>query len=69
MSTRTQFYISMGITAALMVATMMAPEMADAWWKPRKPPSAPEIDPGTISNAIALAMGGLAVLGDKLRRR
>lgn len=71
MSTRTQFYISMGITAALMVATMMAPEMADAsWWKkPRNPPSAPEIDPGTISNAIALAMGGLAVLGDKLRRR
>lgn len=70
MSTRTQFYLSIGITTAFMVATMMAPEMAEAWWKkPRNPPSAPEIDPGTISNAIALAMGGLAVLGDKLRRR
>ncbi len=70
MSTRTQFHLSIGITAAFMVATMVMPEMADAsWWRTRRVPQAPEIDPGTISNAIALAMGGLAVLSDKLRRR
>jgi hypothetical protein len=71
MSTRTQFYLSIGITAAWMVATMVMPETADAfwWWKPRNPPTAPEIDPGTVSSAIALAMGGLAVLSDKFRRR
>ena len=67
MSTRTQFYLSIGITAAWMVATMVMPEVADAFW--RNPPTAPEIDPGTVSSAIALAMGGLAVLSDKIRRR
>lgn len=69
MSNRSQFMFSIGITAAFVAATLMMPEMAEAWWRPRQPPSAPEIDPGTVSNAIALAMGGLAVLSDKLRRR
>jgi hypothetical protein len=71
MSNRSQFMFSIGITAAFMAATLMMPETAEAWWwkKPRQPPTAPEIDPGTVSNAIALAMGGLAVLSDKLRRR
>lgn len=67
MSNRIQFYLSIGITAAFMVTTMVMPELAEAGFK--KPPKAPEIDPGTISSAIALAMGGWAVLGDKLRRR
>lgn len=69
MSTRTQFYLTLTMTAAFMLATVTMPEMADAsWWK-KKPRDVPEIDPSTISNAIALAMGGLAVFSDKLRRR
>lgn len=69
MSTRTQFYLSIAITAAFMLATVVMPETADAWWWKKPAKEVPEIDPSTISSAIALAMGGLAVLGDKLRRR
>jgi hypothetical protein len=72
MSTRTQMFVTLGVTAAFMAATVLMPEAADAgwWWKPKyKPPTAPEIDPSTVSSAIALAMGGLAVLKDKIRRR
>lgn len=29
----------------------------------------PEIDPGTLASAIALAAGGAAMLGDRVRRR
>jgi len=29
----------------------------------------PEIDPNTLANAIALAAGGAALLGDRVRRR
>jgi len=39
------------------------------WWNQNPPRGAPEVDPSTVSSALALAMGGLAVLGDKLRRR
>lgn len=31
--------------------------------------SAPEIDPSALGSAIALVIGGAAMLGDKLRRR
>jgi hypothetical protein len=31
--------------------------------------TAPEVDPGALGSVVALAMGGLAVLSDKLRRR
>jgi len=30
---------------------------------------APEIDPGALANAIALAAGGAAILRDRVRRR
>jgi len=30
---------------------------------------APEIDPGALANAIALAVGGAAILRDRVRRR
>ena len=30
---------------------------------------APEIDPGTVASAIALAAGGAAILRDRVRRR
>jgi hypothetical protein len=30
---------------------------------------APEIDPGALASAIALAAGGAAMLGDRVRRR
>jgi hypothetical protein len=47
------------------------PDAANAWWNWNPPPprGAPEVDPSTISSVIALAMGGMAVLGDKFRRR
>jgi len=31
--------------------------------------STPEIDPGALANAIALAIGGAALLTDRVRRR
>ncbi len=31
--------------------------------------STPEIDPGTLLNALALAAGGAALLSDRVRRR
>jgi hypothetical protein len=70
MSTRTQLLSTVAIAAAFLAASAAMPDAAQAWWwRPRNPPQAPEIDPGTLSSAIALAMGGLAVLGDKIRRR
>ncbi len=30
---------------------------------------APEIDPGALASAIALALGGAALIGDRVRRR
>lgn len=68
MSTRTQLISTLAIAAALTLAWTAMPATADAWiWN--HPRDAPEVDPSTLSSAIALAMGGLAVLGDKLRRR
>ncbi len=71
MGTNKKLLSTIAIAAAFMVAWAAMPESADAWifnWK--KPGrGAPEVDPSTISSAIALAMGGLAVLSDKLRRR
>lgn len=69
MSTRTQMISTIAIAAAFMLASAVMPETADAWWWKRPGREAPEIDPSTISSAIALAMGGLAVLSDKIRRR
>jgi len=33
------------------------------------PPPAPEINPGTITSAIALLTGGALLLADRLRRK
>jgi len=35
----------------------------------QNPPSAPEIDPSALGSAIALVIGGAAMLGDKFRSR
>jgi hypothetical protein len=32
------------------------------------PPSAPEIDPSALGSAIALVIGGAAMIGDRFRR-
>lgn len=69
MSTRTQMIFSVALAAAFMLASAVMPETADAFWWKKPGNQAPEIDPSTISSAIALAMGGLAVLSDKIRRR
>ena len=34
-----------------------------------EPPSAPEIDPSALGSAIALVIGGAAMLSDKFRSR
>jgi hypothetical protein len=68
MSKRTQLLSTIAIAGAFILASAASPETANAWF--RQPSGgAPEVDPSTLSSAIALAMGGLAVLGDKLRRR
>jgi hypothetical protein len=73
MLTNKQFFSIIAFSViALTVMSIAMPEAAEAFWlwKKKKPGrGAPEIDPGTISNAIALAAGGLAVLSNKLRRR
>jgi len=68
MSRRTQLLSPIAIAVAFILASAAMPDTADAWFK-RPSGGAPEVDPSTLSSAIALAMGGLAVLGDKLRRR
>ena len=78
MPTRTQLIRSFTIAAALAVATAVTPATHNAFadndnedeneqQAPHR--GAPEVDPGTLGSAIALAMGGLAVLNDKRRRR
>lgn len=73
MLTNKQFFSIVAVAVvALTVMSIAMPEAAEAFWswKKRRPArQVPEIDPGTISNAIALAAGGLAVLSNKLRRR
>ena len=66
MLTRTQLITVITIAAAFVVAMAVTPDTASAIVTR---PSAPEVDPGTIASAVALAIGGLAVLTDKLRRR
>lgn len=70
MSSKTQFIGTLALAAAFVAASIAMPETADAWgFRRTRYRGAPEVDPSTLSSAIALAMGGLAVLGDKLRRR
>jgi hypothetical protein len=49
---------------AVAAASVVTPNLALAYYR-----GAPEVDPSTLSSAIALAMGGVAILCDKLRRR
>ena len=69
MSTRAQLIGVITIASAFVVATTVTPETASAFFFYRPTRGAPEVDPGTLGSAIALALGGLAVLSDKLRRR
>lgn len=71
MGTNKQFLSTIAIEAALLAVSFALPETASAFWwdKPRGGQGAPEVDPSTIGSAVAIAMGGLAVLTDKLRRR
>jgi hypothetical protein len=69
MSTKTQLITTIAIAAAFLAISTAMPESAQAWWWNPPTRGAPEVDPSTLSSALALAMGGLAVLGDKLRRR
>ena len=67
MATKTQFRFTVALAVALAALSIAMPDAADAFF--HRTYGAPEVDPSTLSSAIALAMGGLAVLGDKLRRR
>jgi hypothetical protein len=71
MTPQKQFRFTIAIAAAFAALSTVMPDSAHAffnfdYWPNR---GAPEVDPSTLSSAIALAMGGLAVLSDKLRRR
>ena len=73
MTTKKQLLSTIAIGAALVAASTLIPDKANAWWwnyPPRSPGGgAPEVDPSTLGSALALAVGGWAVLSDKLRRR
>jgi Ni/Fe-hydrogenase subunit HybB-like protein len=68
MATKTQFRFTIALAVGFAALSIVMPDAADAFFR-RRYRGAPEVDPSTLSSAIALAMGGLAVLGDKLRRR
>ena len=71
-STNKQLLSIAAIAAAFLAVSFATPDSAHAWfWDWNKYPQrgAPEVDPSTISSVVALALGGFAVLGDKLRRR
>ena len=69
MATKTKIRFTLAIAAVAVAASVITPDAAHAWFSYPPTNGAPEVDPSTLSGAIALAMGGLAVLGDKLRRR
>jgi hypothetical protein len=56
------------VAAAVVAGSFAMPDTAHAFFN-YTPRGAPEVDASTIGSVIALAMGGVAVLGDKLRRR
>ncbi len=71
-STKKQLLSIAAVATAIMAYSFATPDSAHAWLfhhytYPDR--AAPEVDPSTISSVVALALGGLAVLGDKLRRR
>ncbi len=68
MATKMRPIITLAFVAGFVVLSTAMPESALAHFR-TPPQGAPEVDPSTLGSAIALAMGGLAVLGDKLRRR
>jgi len=67
MATKTQIRFTAALAVALAAAAVAMPDVAHAYWRPNR--GAPEVDPSTLSSAIALAMGGVAILRDKIRRR
>lgn len=66
MSSKTQFRFTLAIAVALAAVSVAMPDLALAGY--RRYRGAPEVDPSTLSSAIALAMGGVAILRDKFRR-
>ena len=64
----------LGLAALTLIA--MSATSADAFIdlgrfipdQPQNGGAAPEIDPSALGNAIALVMGGIAVLSDRFRR-
>lgn len=64
MATKTQIRLTLTLAAIVAAATVAMPDMALAYYRG----GAPEVDPSTLGSAIALAMGGAAILRDKLRR-
>lgn len=67
MSSKTQFRFTLAIAVALAAVSVAMPDLALAGYH-RRYRGAPEVDPSTLSSAIALAMGGVAILRDKFRR-
>lgn len=75
-TSKQQLFTTFAIAAAIMAVSIAMPDSAHAgnwhsWFNQFNEPGrgAPEVDPSTIGSVVALAMGGLAVLTDKLRRR
>ena len=63
----------LGFSAFALTLSLLNPESSDALCilglcGSETPPSAPEIDPSALGSAIALVIGGAAMLGDRFRR-
>jgi hypothetical protein len=54
--------VRLGIGFGLVLAALSASAMAI-------PPSAPEIDPGSMASAVALLTSGMLMLSERKRRR
>ncbi|MCC6850062.1 MAG: hypothetical protein IT294_16275 [Deltaproteobacteria bacterium] len=66
MATKTQLRFTIAIAVALAAVSVAMPDLALAGHRHYR--GAPEVDPSTLSSAIALALGGVAILRDKFRR-
>jgi hypothetical protein len=63
-------WILNGIGAALVLTALSAPAFADFQPIPTAaPPAVPEIDPGSVTSALALVSGGLLIIAGRKRGR
>ena len=63
MATKTQIRFTLALAVGLAALSIAMPHAAHAFYR-----GAPEVDPSTLSSAIALVIGGAAMLTDRFRK-